>query len=227
MNSRYGKLLLVDDDPSMREILRVFLTREGHACEEAEDGEEALSRLEAVAPDLILLDVQMPRMGGLETLERLRGKDWETPVIMITSVDEIDTVRATLRRGVYDYLLKPINFEELIPIVENALDHYRLIKERREYREQLERTVQERTKELRTTLERLRATYRTTILALGSALETRDVETRAHSVRVAHYTLLLCRELGIESRERLTDIERGAYLHDIGKICIPDHILLK
>ena len=227
MSDHPGDLLIIDDDISVREILKDYLEEEGHSCREAEDGEAGLARVGETEPELVLLDVHMPGMNGIEVLRRLRSAHPDVLIVMVTSVDELQTVRESLRAGAYDYLIKPVHIDELLSVVDKALDHSRLAREHREYHERLEQEVHERTKELKHALDRIEATYGDTILALGSALETRDVETQAHSLRVAHYTLMLTRGLGITSQKRLTDIERGAYLHDIGKIGVPDRILLK
>ena len=102
-----------------------------------------------------------------------------------------------------------------------------MLRENREYQKNLEAKVEDRTKQLSRALYEIKRTYQLTILALGAALETRDYETQNHSLRVAHFSRIIALELGIEDEKQLTDIERGAYLHDIGKIGVPDHILRK
>ena len=175
----------------------------------------------------MLLDVQMPGMNGTTVLRRARDVDPHVAVIMITSVDEIDTVREALKSGAGDYLLKPLDFPMVLETIDRALEQRTMQLELVRYREQLEVLVYDRTRDLECALKRTKDTYTQTILALGAALETRDVETQAHSRRVAGYTMLLCRGLGIDDAEKLTAVERGAYLHDIGKIGVPDQILLK
>lgn len=220
-------VLIVDDDQSIREFLTEALEGRGYTVAQAADGSTGVSMVANWNPDVVLLDVQMPKMGGVTALNRILEKDPHLGVIMITSVDEVDTVRRTLRSGAYDYLIKPLDFPVVLETIDRAIQQRKLQLELNQYRESLELLVYERTQELQQALERIEGTYTQTILALGSALETRDVETREHSVRVAQYTLAICRNLGITDQDRLKTIERGAFLHDIGKIGVPDQILRK
>lgn len=221
------RVLLVDDDASLRLVLSRWFSSKGAVPTEADDGDNALEQLRKKEFDLILLDIQMPRVDGLSALPKIRGLAGDTPVIMVSSLDELDTVRGSIRSGAYDYIVKPFDFQELEAAASRALEHNRLVRENRRYHEHLERMVAERTKELEEALDRIHRTYESTILALGSALETRDVETETHSIRVAQFTLLIVKQLGVTDEQRLKDIEWGAYLHDIGKIGVPDQILMK
>lgn len=221
------KILVVDDETDIRIILTRKLERLGYSCVDAPDGLAALERIHENHPDLILLDINMPKMGGTEVLSRVRKIDQDLPVVMVSSMDSLDIVRGTLREGAYDYLVKPLDFEEFDITVRRALEHGRLLRENREYQKNLEVKVEERTTQLSRALHEIERTYHLTILALGAALETRDHETQNHSLRVAHYSRIIALELGIQDEKQLTDIERGAYLHDIGKIGVPDQILRK
>lgn len=221
------RILAVDDETDIRIILSRRLKRDGYDCVVAANGLEALKEARKEKLDLVLLDINMPHMSGTETLARIKEIDQDLPVVMVSSVDSLDTVRQTLREGAYDYLVKPIDFEEFDIAVRRALIHGELLRENREYQRNLEKMVSQRTRALTEALEETRRTYQLTILALGAALETRDIETQTHSLRVAHYARIIALELGIEDEETLTDIERGAYLHDIGKIGVPDNILRK
>ncbi len=220
-------VLIIDDDRSLREMLAAALRDNGHTVATAPDGPTGLSMLPEVEPQIVLLDVRMPRMGGPEVLQNICATDPGIETIMISSVDEVETVRSTLREGAYDYLLKPLEVPIVLEAVERAAEHRKLRLEVDEYRRNLESLVESRTKELHVAIERQEQIYTQTILTLGAALETRDVETREHSQRVAGYTIAICRKLGITDGTALTAIERGAYLHDIGKIGVPDQILLK
>ena len=231
-NSRIADLstkmiLVVDDEADIRIVLSRKLKRLGYECRSAKDGVDALAEVESHRFDLILLDINMPRLSGPEVLSRVRQIDDTTPIVMVSSVDSFDSVRNTLREGACDYLVKPIDFDEFDITVARAIEHGRLLRENREYQKDLEVKVEQRTKELSVALEEIRRTYHRTILALGAALETRDTETQTHSLRVAHYSRVLAVALGVGDETELTDIERGAYLHDIGKIGVPDRILRK
>ena len=222
-----SRILIVDDDKAILNLLSRKLGLLGYLCDTEPDGLKAIHRVKAERYDAVILDVNMPYIKGTEMLYFLRRTAPDIPVVMISGMDSTDIVRKTLREGAYDYLVKPLCLDELEVSVKRALEHGYLSRQIKQHQIQLERLVNERTKELADALEMVNKTYDATILALGSALETRDIETQSHSVRVAHYSCLIATNLGLNEVERLTDIQRGAYLHDIGKIGVPDAILRK
>ena len=136
------------------------------------------------------------------------------------------TAIESLKHGAHDFILKPVNVEELLIAAERALERRELLIERREYQVTLERRVEEATRDLDAAYTKLQDTYRATLEALGSALDTRDVGTQSHSRRVHGYSLSIARTHGVPGHQ-LEDLEQGVLLHDIGKIGIPDAILLK
>ena len=222
-----AKALIVDDSKVIRTILSRQLGHFGYYCDMASNGIEALQSIENGNYDLILLDINIPHISGIEVLRRIKHKYVNLPVIMVSALNSIDPVRMAFQGGAFDYVTKPWNVEKLQFAVARAIKHGRLAKENTAYHEAMEKKVEERAQELTEALAETRKTYQTTILALGSALETRDIETQAHSLRVSCYSTLLAAELGINNTDQMIDIERGAYLHDIGKIGVPDHILKK
>jgi signal transduction histidine kinase len=127
------KLLVVDDDPFVRDMLRAILESSGYAAETAADGASALALYqEAPKPDLILSDMNMPEMNGLELVKALRRRDAETPFLILTSNTEIKVALEAIRSGADDYLLKDENIDETVLIaVKRALDKYRLEQENR------------------------------------------------------------------------------------------------
>ena len=216
LDSNTGRrLLIVDDEQSILDFLERHLTSKGFRCDTESDGLRAIHRVKATRYDLLLLDVNMPLMKGTEMVSYIRRFDAEMPVIMISGMESIDLVRKTLRDGAYDYLVKPLNLDELDLSINRALEHGLMSKQLKRYQQNLERQVSDRTKELAEAVDRIEQTYNATILALGSALETRDIETQEHGLRVAFYSHLMAGALGIDDPDQLTDIERGAYLHDI------------
>ena len=221
------RILIVDDEQSILDMLERRLAARGYYCETECDGLRAIQMIKAAKYDLLVVDVNMPYMKGTEMLAYVRKYDSEIPVIMISGMESIELVRKTLREGAHDYLVKPLDLDELELSMERALEHSCMRKQIRRYQENLERKVTNRTKELASALSRVEQTYNATILALGSALETRDIETQVHGLRVAFYSHQLADTLGIVDPAQLTNIERGAYLHDIGKIGVPDAILRK
>jgi len=222
-----GPILLVDDDAPIRDLLHDIFAGSGYQCELASNGREALDTFAAAHPALTVTDVRMPVMDGLEFLRQARAMDPDAAVLVVTGVGDVQTAVQTLTGGAYDFLLKPVNPEQLLHAARRALEHRDLIIARREHQAELERHVADATQELNAALRRLDDTYRTTLEALGSAIDTRDVGTHAHCRRVRGYSLAIAQAHGIADPDRLRDIEHGVLLHDIGKIGIPDSILLK
>ena len=168
----------------------------------------------------------MPGRDGFWLLERMRDAHPDTAVVMLTAYGDTEAAVECLRNGAADYLLKPPKVTELIRAIERALGRRRLELARQKYRRSLENRVREKTAELSRALRDLEATYSQTLWSLVAALDAREHETGDHSQRVVRYSLAIARRLGLPERE-LPDLGRGALLHDIGKIGVPDAILLK
>ena len=213
------EILIVDDDAQVREVLHQIFLSASYRCLLAANGQEGLDVFRAARPPLIVTDLKMPVMDGIGLLEGVRGEDGDTAVIVLTGVPDVKTAIDSLKLGAYDFIMKPVNVDELLFAVDRALERRQLLIERREYQELLERRVAEATRDLQDA-------YRATLEALGSALDSRDVGTEAHSRRVHGYALATAREYGVAETD-IPDLEHGVLLHDIGKIGIPDAILLK
>lgn len=211
-----------------------MLTISGFRCQQAASGAEALALLESGEEfELILTDLMMGGMDGIALLERTKEKYPDVPVVMVTAVHDISVALAAIRNGAYDYLLKPFEREQLLAIVRRALENRRLKTENRAYQTNLESLVAARTAQLETekkkvdqTLSQLEQSYDITLEALGDALDLKDAETEGHSKRVTAYTIAMARAMGLPG-EQIRVIGRGAFLHDIGKMAIPDSILRK
>ncbi len=223
-----GRVLIVDDEKDIRELLADFLESEDYECFQAPDAFTALKLFQTEPGiDIVMSDIRMPGKTGLELLKEIKEIDGDAMVIMISAVKDIESAITAMSRGAYDYVAKPFKLNEVAMIAQKALEKRRLIVENREYQKNLEKMVEERTVQLQHTLKELHATYTSTLQAMVTALDTRDTETQGHSLRVVHYTLMLSRLMGITDTAVLKDFEYGALLHDIGKIGIPDSILRK
>jgi putative nucleotidyltransferase with HDIG domain len=220
------RILIVDDDASVRDVISVLLQEEGYECRTASSAEAALDIAAAEAPPLVISDMKMPGRDGIWLLEAFRERYSETAVIMLTGYGDTEAAVDCLRRGAVDYLLKPPKLTDLIRAIERALAKRRIELARKRYHKKLERKVRDRTGELRTALRNIQGTYQTTLLALVRALDAREHETSDHSQRVVKYTEHIAERLGLRGPE-LEEIGRGALLHDIGKIGVPDAVLLK
>jgi putative nucleotidyltransferase with HDIG domain len=148
------------------------------------------------------------------------------PVVMVTAVHDISVALAAIRNGAYDYLLKPFEREQLLATVRRALENRRLKMENRAYQTNLESLVAKRTDDLRRAMANLERSYDITLEALCDALDLKDAETEGHSKRVTAFTIAIARAMGLPA-EDIRIIARGAFLHDIGKMAIPDTIIRK
>ena len=176
--------------------------------------------------NLVLTDIVMQDVDGIALLERIHALQPNLPVVMVTAVHDISVAIDSMRRGAYDYLLKPFEREHLLSTVERALSHRQALEETQNYHQSLEQMVRARTEMLRHAMEDLEHSYDVTLEALGDALDLKDSETEGHSKRVTAYAIALARAMGIPPEE-IKVIARGAFLHDIGKMAIPDDILRK
>lgn len=149
-------VLTVDDDEAALGYLSDLLSLSGFEPITAQSGEKALEYFTKIKPDIVLTDIQMPGMDGMNLLKTIRELDDATPVIMITGHGEMDNAIKALRLGAYDFLLKPINTEILISTLQKAAEHCRLKKLENEYTHRLEAQVEARTRELAKTNDFLR-----------------------------------------------------------------------
>jgi putative nucleotidyltransferase with HDIG domain len=221
------RILVVDDEAQVRGIVVALLEHSGYNTITASAAEEALERL-AQDPgySLVLSDVMMPGTDGLALLDRISADHPGLPVIIFTAVHDIYVATSAFRRGAFDILLKPFERLQLESAVSRAIEHSRHLRQNHAYRHHLEEIISARTSRLHDTMHELERSYDITIEAMGDALDLRDQETEGHSRRVTAYTIELARAFGVGSGD-LRVIARGAFLHDIGKIAIPDAILLK
>lgn len=223
---RTARVLVVDDELHVRSMMSSTLERHGYAVKMVSSGREALAVIEKESYDLILTDIVMQDVNGIALLESVHGQHPNLPVVMVTAIHDISVAIDAMRRGAYDYLLKPFEREHLINTVERALEHRQVLEDSQNYQQSLEHMVRARTDMLRHAMEDLEHSYDVTLEALGDALDLKDSETEGHSKRVTAYTIALARAMGIAPAE-IKIIARGAFLHDIGKMAIPDEILRK
>ncbi len=203
------RVLIVDDDQLVRDTLRFVLEDAGYDVWATAHGADALTVLESQPIDIVLSDIFMPGMNGFDLLKQIRQRRPDVPVILVTGFGNIEMARQALKEGATDFITKPYNVNEIPILIERNLTRHTL--------------ESSRTRDLQ---EEVQRSYRATLEALLTALDTRDTETEGHSERVAGYTMLIAYQLGLPDEE-LPHIERGALLHDIGKIGVPDHILYK
>ncbi|NIP38502.1 MAG: response regulator [Candidatus Dadabacteria bacterium] len=212
-------ILIVDDLESIRFLLQDILTTLRYNCELAKDGSECIKKCNSTQYDLIMLDFYMPNLNGLETIEILNMNNIDTSILMLSSSKDIDDVKTALKLGAYDYIFKPFEIKDIEATVKRGIERTKLLRENKYYQQQLEKKVLDQTNEMM-------ALYADTLEGMVLALDLREQETGYHSYRVTEYTLHLATQLNLPN-EQLSIIVKGALLHDIGKIGIPDSVLLK
>ena len=220
------RVLVVDDEEAIREVVTTLLEAQGYHCVACGNGRIALDAFRNDTFDLVLSDIVMPEMDGLKLLSELRMDDPDVPVIMVTAMHDIAIALEAIRAGAYDYILKPFEKDQLYLSVRRALEHRRLVIENRTYQSDLEHLVAERTQQLSIALQDLEQSYDYTLEALGGALDAKDAETEGHCQRVTAFTITIAKAMGVD-KALLRHIARGAFLHDIGKMGVPDSILRK
>src|SRR5450631_4825160 len=193
------RILVVDDEEPIREIVASMLGTAGYACKQAASGMEALAVLNSGEEfELMLSDLMMADLDGIGLLERTKEKYPDMPVVMVTAVHDISVALAAIRNGAYDYLLKPFEREQLLATVRRALENRRLKQENRAYQTGLESLVAARTEMLRRALVDLERSYDITLEALGGALDLKDAETEGHSKRVTAFTIAIAKNMRVE-----------------------------
>src|SRR6266540_1975126 len=203
------RILVVDDEESISDVVSAMLSSAGYVCSQASCGKEALALLDSGEEyELMLSDLMMPEMNGIALLEAAKERFPDLPVVMVTAVTDISVALGAIRNGAYDYLLKPFEREQLLATVRRALENRKLKLENRAYQTNLEALVTARTAQLRRAVREPEESYDITLHALGDALDLKD------------------REMGL-AQDQVKMIARGAFLHDIGKMAIPDAILNK
>ncbi len=221
-----SKILVVDDETSIRKTFEIFLSKEGHQTFLAESVEEALTLFKEQDLDLIITDIIMPEISGMDLLDTIKSKNPDIPVIIMTGEPTVDTAKLAVRSNAYDYLIKPVAKETLLKVIKYALEKKELLDkknqledENKQYRDNLERLVQQRT-------EALQKAVNGTIETIANILEHKDPYTAGHEYRVGILSLAIARKMGLNEQQQKSVYFAG-YLHDIGKLLIASEILSK
>lgn len=222
----HGKVMVVDDDPFVLESTVRILQEFDFIVEAYSDGFEALKRLQEERVDVLLSDIKMPKITGIELLQRVRAIDQELPVILVTGYAEVDSAIAAVQQGAFDFILKPYDPLQLVNALEKAVKINRLNLLEKNYKAELEQTVAQRTQDLNQALKSLEDMSREVIVRLAAAAELRDDDTGRHNSRIGSFAKILAEAMGMPDHFQNT-IALASTMHDIGKIGIPDSILHK
>jgi putative two-component system response regulator len=202
-NMNKSKILVADDDELIRAMVKEYLESKYFMVTTAEDGKEAVTLEEEVRPDLVMLDVEMPVMNGIEACKIIKEKRngiHYVPIIFLSGVLGDEIVAAGLKAGGDDYIRKPFVALELLCRITNLIQMKKFV-------EQVE-------------------SIENVVLSLVKSVEARDSYTAGHSIRVAEISAKIGKELGL-SDEEIQSLHKGSLLHDVGKIGVPDQILNK
>ncbi len=197
-----GKILIVDDSAANRELLEGFLSDRGFAVVTAPDGLSSLEEFARQKPDLVLLDVNMPYVDGFEVCRRLKNNTETrlTPIVLVTALSATEDRVRGFQAGADGFLSKPVDRSELMALVHSLL----------------------RLKAHTDELERAEAV----LFALACSIEGKDPCTQHHCERLSEYSVQLGNKIGLDS-DHLSALKRAGVVHDIGKVAVPDSILLK
>ena len=200
--SRRSRVLVADDTESVQSLFRRLLIDAGHDVVAVSDGVEALEAVQLHHPDVVILDVGMPKLDGFEVCRRLKSDPATrlTPVVLVTGLTELADRITGIEAGADEFLSKPVHPHELRARVSSL----------------------SRMKHLTDALDSAEAAF----MALALTIEARDPNTNGHCERLALGAVLLGRALGLQE-EDLAALHRGGYLHDVGKVGVPDAVLLK
>jgi putative nucleotidyltransferase with HDIG domain len=221
-----GNILVVDDETGVQKLVSEYLRSLGYTCRACHTGFEALELLSSSRFDAVISDLKMPGMGGLELLHSVRATHRHMGFIMATGTGDVQVGIQSMKDGADDYLLKPLDGDILGITVNRVLEKKLLEMELENYQLNLEEIVQARTRQLQDAMREIELSYGEALDTLSATLDLRDNDTAGHSRRVTTYSLEIAKAMGC-NQESLKVIARAALLHDIGKIGIPDAILLK
>jgi response regulator RpfG family c-di-GMP phosphodiesterase len=220
------RVLVVDDEPAAGKLLSIMLSGTSISCATTGGALEALRVLEQERFDAVVSDLRMPNVSGLELLSQIRRRFPHLAFVFTTGVEDLNVAVQAMHHGADDYLVKPLLEQTVLASLERALRKRQVEQQIENYHRNLERLVSERTEQLNRALDHIQKSYEETLQALGAAIDLRDGETGGHSRRVCSYSLEIAAALNVPEYE-CCSLARAAYLHDIGKLGVPDAILLK
>ncbi len=214
-----ANILVVDDDKIVRTLLHQMLQFEGHNCELAADCQEARNHLKTKDYELILCDINLPGESGMDFVKSVSADYRDTATIIVSGINDAEVAKSALKRGIYDYIMKPVKINRLSVSVANALRRRQLEIANRAYKEDLERMIVERTAKLQKALDGF-------VRTIALTVETRDPYTAGHQKRVADLACAIARECGLLEKQ-IEGIRMAGIIHDLGKISVPAEVLSK
>ncbi|RLC48217.1 MAG: two-component system response regulator [Candidatus Cloacimonadota bacterium] len=226
IDNKIDTILVIDDEKDIRTAIKDYLELRGYRVITAKDAIEATKLLDREVFSLIISDICLQGMSGLDLLHLIKEKEIDIPLILMTGYGDMEKVMDAFKNGAYDFITKPFDMNEMFISVKNAVDKQRLKWENIQYRLHLEEMVKKRTTQLKIAYKNLEDMFLGTVRIVINTLEASDRYTKGHSERVRQYSIKLAKKLGLTSQE-IRNLEIGSILHDIGKIGIDKTILHK
>jgi putative two-component system response regulator len=226
MTIKHNSIIVVDDDPYVLESISTLLRAFGFTVKTCDNANSAIQEIQRTTVDVVLTDIKMPVLTGVDLLGMIHKFDPQIPVILMTAYAELDVAVDAIKKGAFDFITKPYNADYLIHTIEKAVKYSGLIQMERDYKKNLEETVRIRTQELSDALTKVKNMSREVITRLMVVAEYRDTTTGAHISRIGLYSSKLAEEMSLPS-DFVEKITFASSMHDLGKIGIPDNILLK
>lgn len=228
-----GNILVIDDEEAMCNLLKDSLSEKGYNVVATQKAKDGLAQVEYNKFDLIITDLRMPEMDGLEIIKQIKKLDPDSVLVIITAYPSFETAQEALRLTAYDYITKPFNLDQIFFTVRRAvefrllkLDNKKLMERLEKENILLEKKVDERTKDLKDLYHNIHSAYMSTVKALAQAIDAKDHYTHSHSEKVTKYALAIANEMGFSTQEMET-LREACQLHDLGKIGIHDYVLNK
>ncbi|WP_457748464.1 GGDEF/HDGYP domain-containing response regulator [Sulfurimonas sp.] len=220
------KVLYVEDDLAVQKVMAAYLQQLFLDVQSANDGVDGLSAYKSAHFDIVITDLSMPKMNGIEMLKRIRQIHPEQAILITTAHNEPEYMIEAIKIGVDGYIIKPFDYEQLNYELFKISEKLEKFEENEAYKKQLQRMVEQKTSELNALMLSQKDNYERTLLAMVEMIEERDTYTAGHSQRVATYSKMIAKEMSY-SDEVCDKIYRAGILHDIGKVATPDVVLLK
>ncbi len=226
MSESRAVILVVDDDAAIRTVLCEYLGSREFVCLLASNVDQAINILDSERVDIILVDVNLQGKSGFDLINYVNIHYPNVPCIVVTGFDDWEVAKVAIDVGAYGYIVKPFSFTEILVNIENALRRKNLESLRKNYEEQINRAVSEKTQDLQSVIFRMHSILHGTVMAISTLVETRDPYTAGHQRRVASLASAIAQEMGL-SKVRVENIYTAGLIHDIGKVAIPAEILNK
>ena len=226
MTASAAHLLVVDDERSLREGLARYLRGRGFVVNEAADGTQALAALERERYAVVICDILMPGVSGLDVAKQAAASDADLAIVMLTAVNDAASAKAALQLGALEYLLKPMELDDLGRAIDRALHKRDLLIDRRRTEQLIRHEVDQRVSEIEREKARLRALSVGVVDALVTAVEAKEPYYRGQSARVADLAAEIAREMQL-SPDVVEQIRLAGRLRDVGRIGVREAVLNK